>query len=450
MPDLKTPKIDILIPSRSGSKGLYRKSMVLLDFKPLIEYTLDAAVGAKHIRHVYLTTDEPDLLSKYKGYHGIRIIERPKVLSGDDVSIKDVILHALSAMDKNKPDILALLFPSAPLRTASHVDRSVEFAISLKSFDSVVSVTRTRFSPYGGLKLDGRNRAKFLLKDGPKYFRRQDQPVTYKLNGAIWIVKARDVQKLNDLLLGKDSYGFEMDEADSVNVETLYDIPFAEAMLSFRKERISWESRGGFNVQRFYMHDDAALGIRRTIFDAAAYERHFARYRFFLDHIEPSDSVLDIACGSGYGSELIAEKARLVTGVDGDAKTIEYAKRHHSRENIAFQASSAEMFCPKCRYDKIISVETIEHLTDPAAFLSRAKGWLKPKGELWLTCPLADKSVKHVDNPFHISEMTYEEINKLMKSYFRKAAFFNLSGQDIFSRDTLNNKTTYIIAKGTC
>ncbi|MBI5050404.1 MAG: methyltransferase domain-containing protein [Nitrospirae bacterium] len=442
--------IDAIITARSGSKGIYKKNTILLDSKPLIEYTLEAAFGAAFIRHVYLSTDDEALFERYKNYKEIRFIDRPKALADDQISLKDVLAHALETIRANNPDLIIILLPTSPLRTSSHIDAAVKFAQSLPSFDSIVSVSRVKIAPLGGLILDKYKRTRFLFKKAQKYYRRQDQPPVYKLAGAIWIVAPDKINKLNDFLLSGESYAFELNDSENIDIDidTPCDVAVAEAMLSFQKERVSWDARGGFNVQRFYAHDDLEMGIRRNILDAAAYERHLQRYRFFLDYIEPSDVVLDIACGSGYGSEILASKARLVYGIDMDAKTIEYARRHHLRSNIRFDVSTVESFIPKERHDKIISVETIEHLADPEGFLVQAKEWLKPDGVLWLTCPLSESDSQQIENPFHISNISYDKLSILMNRHFKEVDFFSLSEQDIFRVDTLNNRTTYIVAKG--
>jgi 2-polyprenyl-3-methyl-5-hydroxy-6-metoxy-1,4-benzoquinol methylase len=185
-----------------------------------------------------------------------------------------------------------------------------------------------------------------------------------------------------------------------------------------------------------------------NVFDAAAYQRHFGRYRYFLPHIRTSDLVLDIACGSGYGSEILASKAKFVQGVDLDPETIKYAKRHHQKRNIRFDASSAERFLPKKRFDKVISIETIEHLADPEAFLSCVAGWLRPGGEVWLTCPFSGGEEQNIESPFHISELNRERLKAAMKGAFKDVKFFDLGGRGIFTVDTLKNKVTYIVAKG--
>ncbi|MHB8131584.1 MAG: methyltransferase domain-containing protein [Mobilitalea sp.] len=446
---IKKLKIDALIPSRRDSEGLYRKSKVILGTKPLIEYTLEAAMNASSLRHIYLSTDEEDILKEYSGHKRIKTIIRPEAFAEKKVSIKDVVLHAIKEMKQDAPDILVVLLPTSPLRKQKHIDSAIRFAGSLSSFDSVVSINKIKVLPYGGIALNKNKKVQPLIEDSVNYYRRQDQPPAYTLNGSIFIINCARIDKLNDFLISDESYGFEMEEPESVDIDTPYDIAVAEAALSFRNEQIDSNFKGRFNLQRLYIYDDPQLGIHKGVFDSVVYERHFKRYKFFLQHINASDCVLDIACGSGYGTEILASKARSVHGVDTDPKTIEYARRHHGRANVTFDASSAENFTPTGRYDKIISVETIEHLADPDKFIECAKEWLNPGGELWLTCPLVQDEESSTESPFHISELTKERLNRIMKRCFKDVEIFELNDGQFFALDTLKNRVVYIVAKGT-
>lgn len=205
-------KVDALILARSGSKGLYKKSTILIGGKPLIEYTLEAACASPSIRNVYLSTDDAELIKACKGYEKVIPIRRPKSLAGDGTTIKDAVKDAIGRMGRPGPDMVAVLSPTAPFRTAKHIKDAISFAGSLKSFDSVASVTRLRTHPFGGLLLDGRKRARALAAGAFKYPNRQDQPPLYRLNRAIWLIKPGRIDRLNGLLMSGKSYGFEMDE----------------------------------------------------------------------------------------------------------------------------------------------------------------------------------------------------------------------------------------------
>jgi len=429
-------EIDAVVLAHNSTNRIYKKNSILINYKALVEYTVQAALESKSVRKTFLLTNDEYTIKKYKNNSKVNIVHMPEELTGIHVSKKKIALYLIQVI-KTKPDIFALLSSDCPLRTGAHIDDAVDFASMISSFDSVVSVTMDRNFLGRGVTLDRNKKINYS----------KAQKITCSLNNAIFIFWQQKIAKLNEFLISDKSYGFPMEEFDAFNVDTPLDVALAEALIKFKEERVSPGCRGGHNVERMYIHDDLNLGIRRNILNKASYDRHFQRYRFFLKHIESSDSVLDIACGSGYGSEILASKAKFVYGVDSDKKTIQYAKRHHLRSNAKFKAVSLESFRTKRKYDKIISIETIEHIADPDMFLKHAKKWLKPGGVLWLTCPLAKQNRKRIDNPFHINEMSYEELNKLVKSHFKNVSFFNLPKQNIFLVDTLNNKTDYVVTK---
>jgi CMP-N-acetylneuraminic acid synthetase len=167
-------KTDALVVARSGSKGIYIKNLILLRGKPLIEYTLEAAVQAYSVRNTYLATDDGEVISKYKDYGRIKIIDCPKGASDGKVSIKKIITNALKSMGKEKPEIIVLLFPTTPLRTASHIESAISFARTLPSFDSIAAVARLRGWSLGELTMDERKKVGINSGYGCKHNKDQD------------------------------------------------------------------------------------------------------------------------------------------------------------------------------------------------------------------------------------------------------------------------------------
>ncbi|PIS34962.1 MAG: hypothetical protein COT36_04810 [Parcubacteria group bacterium CG08_land_8_20_14_0_20_38_56] len=173
---------------------------------------------------------------------------------------------------------------------------------------------------------------------------------------------------------------------------------------------------------------------------------HIERYSFALDYVK-AKRILDIACGAGYGSALLAEKANQVVGLDIDKDSIDYAKSHYSRQNLKFIMGDAQNFnFPDSFFDAIVSFETIEHLSSPSKFLKELKKVLKPNGILILSSPdreitkeiLIDTSYK---SPFHLKEFTLKELTSLLSKFFKiesiygqflyKPSFFNVFSRDI-------------------
>ena len=151
--------------------------------------------------------------------------------------------------------------------------------------------------------------------------------------------------------------------------------------------------------------------------DAVVYIEHIVRYEFAARLLR-GKSVLDVACGSGYGSEVLAQAgAHSVVGVDLSPEASRYADGRYSSDSTSFLAGDAEHLPFRAAsFDVIVSFETIEHLHDPFSFLSEVKRLLKPDGLLVISSP--NKGVFIEGNPFHVHEFTYDELDVALTSRF--------------------------------
>lgn len=149
-------------------------------------------------------------------------------------------------------------------------------------------------------------------------------------------------------------------------------------------------------------------------------EDHVARYEFAKSFVQ-GKTVLDIACGTGYGTKILRDAgATVVTGVDIDAEAIRYAKQNYAAEGIAYVCeSAASISLPADHFDVIVSFETIEHLLDDdrKKYLAQLRSCLKKDGLLILstpnkliTSPWSEKPL----NPYHVLEYYKETLEEEM------------------------------------
>ena len=132
--------------------------------------------------------------------------------------------------------------------------------------------------------------------------------------------------------------------------------------------------------------------------------------------------VLDIACGEGYGANLLARIASKVIGVDLDAGTIAHAKAKYRRRNLQFvQGSCTEIPCEDHSIDLVASFETIEHISEHDDFLSEIRRVLAPGGILVISSPhkAEYQKVSEAANPFHESELDHAEFVQLITKAFK-------------------------------
>ena len=132
-----------IIPARGGSKRLPRKNVLDLCGKPLIAYTIEAALKSKYIDKVIVSSDDEEILNISSNF-GADIIKRPIDLANDTATTFDTIKHTIDNFEKC--DYIVLLQPTSPLRNEKHIDEAIEL-LKEKNADAVVSVCEMEHSP---------------------------------------------------------------------------------------------------------------------------------------------------------------------------------------------------------------------------------------------------------------------------------------------------------------
>jgi ubiquinone/menaquinone biosynthesis C-methylase UbiE len=147
------------------------------------------------------------------------------------------------------------------------------------------------------------------------------------------------------------------------------------------------------------------------------YGAHIGRYKAGMELVK-NKIVLDIACGSGYGTQLMATVAEKVYGVDVDKDTIAYAKENYGADNIIYKLGNGTAIpLNDNSVDIVVSYETIEHIDDYEGFIKEVKRVLRPNGTFLLSTP---NDIEYIeDNHFHLHEFTYDEIKNLVNKYFK-------------------------------
>jgi SAM-dependent methyltransferase len=163
----------------------------------------------------------------------------------------------------------------------------------------------------------------------------------------------------------------------------------------------------------------------RTLPDVPAenywYRRHLAVYEWIGARVI-GRRVLDMACGEGYGSEVLSRGAASVVGVDANPEAHDHALRRYTRQNLRFERGLVETFGEPGAYDAVVFLQTIEHVPDPAAVL-RHFGWLlAPGGVAYVSTPnlltLAPAGAEKSANPWHIKEYRAAEFAALCRGVF--------------------------------
>lgn len=142
---------------------------------------------------------------------------------------------------------------------------------------------------------------------------------------------------------------------------------------------------------------------------------HLERYQFAAQHAQGA-SILDMACGCGYGTFLLAQQHpdKQVTGVDLDPAAIAYAQQHYQRDNLQFICANAEQFSSKQPFDTIVSLETIEHLPCPLTLAANQVKLLSASGRLIASVPITPT----LDgNPHHLHDFSHGSFLRLFAKF---------------------------------
>jgi CMP-N-acetylneuraminic acid synthetase len=190
---MKDHKILAVIPARGGSKGIPRKNVQILLGKPLIAYSIHAALQAHTIHKTVVSTDDESIAGIARHYGAEVPFLRPPHLSTDTATSVSVLQHAvqyLSDAQENREDIIVCLQPTSPLRSAEDIDQAVSLCVRTGA-DSVVSLCPAEHHPYWMKKVVGNRVYPLMEVDDEQYPRRQDLPPVYQLNGAIYVTRKK-------------------------------------------------------------------------------------------------------------------------------------------------------------------------------------------------------------------------------------------------------------------
>jgi N-acylneuraminate cytidylyltransferase len=220
----------IIIPARGGSKGIPNKNIKLLNGKPLIQYTIEAAKKINKDIDICMTSDSDLIIDTVKNIGLAVPFKRPSHLANDNSGTYEVLLHAINYY-KNKGviyDTITLLQPTSPLRNERHIQEAL--AVYSDNLDMVVSVKETESNPYYVLFEEDKNGYLQKSKDGD-FNRRQDCPKVWEYNGAIYIINVKSLQN-KPLSKFKKIKKYIMDNKHSIDIDTEYDFNFAQFLLS--------------------------------------------------------------------------------------------------------------------------------------------------------------------------------------------------------------------------
>ena len=221
------------IPARGGSKGIPKKNIIDVAGKPLISWTIDAAVKSSYLEHIYVSTDSQDIADVAKKCGAEVPFLRPDELSTDTSTTLDAALHLINWYKHNigiKPDYILTLQPTSPLRTTYDIDTAIEIAIN-NNASAVVSVCEAKDHPYLTMRFTENGEITSFINTDKNFIRRQEMPPAYFINGAIYINKIEDLIKEKTMFPQK-TLGYIMPNERSIDIDDYWDLKMANHFLN--------------------------------------------------------------------------------------------------------------------------------------------------------------------------------------------------------------------------
>ncbi len=217
-----------IIPARGGSKGLARKNVLPLGGRPLIVWTVRAALGARFVDRVVLSSDNDEIALAAREAGCEVPFRRPASLAEDTSSTADVVLHALQELPGY--DWLVLLQPTSPLRTAEDIDSAIRLCQS-SGAPGCVSVTEALQSPYWMYRINQGMQLQPLLDGSAQYHRRQDLPPVFVLNGAVYVIRTDEFLRTRSFV-GPGTVAHVMPYRRSIDIDTASDLEAAQKLIA--------------------------------------------------------------------------------------------------------------------------------------------------------------------------------------------------------------------------
>ena len=237
-----------IIPARGGSKGIPRKNIVPLLGKPLLAYTAQAALAAKRLSRVVLSTEDEEI-AKIGRQWGLEVpFLRPRELARDDTPTLPVLQHALRWLEENEGDFfqyICILQPTHPLRRPEDIDGCIEL-MEREQADTVLTILPVphHYNPHWVYFQDTRGVLHLSTREIEPISRRQELPAAFHREGSVYVSR-RDIVMTRDTFYGNRLLGYPINPTRSINIDTPQDLERVENLLKGRTTQSpAWMSLG--------------------------------------------------------------------------------------------------------------------------------------------------------------------------------------------------------------
>lgn len=219
-----------VIPARGGSKGIPGKNIVGLGGKPLINWTIEAALKSTSISRTLVSTDSSEIATVAKASGAETPFIRPAELGADDVHAFHAVKHAVDWLQRHEnyqPDIVFMLLPTSPLRTHEDIDAATALLIE-SGAPAVIGVCAA--SVLASLRTISEGRLKNVARRPHKNYQRQEVDPLYACNGAIFAAGREELLRHGEFHIDR-AVAYVMPKTRSIDINTEDELSLAEILI---------------------------------------------------------------------------------------------------------------------------------------------------------------------------------------------------------------------------
>lgn len=226
-------KVLVIVPARSGSKGLKNKNILQIEGKPLLGWPITAALKSKYVDEVVLSTDSEEY-KKIGLDQGAKVpFLRPNEFSGDKVASIDVILHCIEWLEGQSKvfDILVLLEPTSPMTETIDIDKALEKLVSSPNSTSIVGVSKAECNhPTFAYTKDKKSLLRPFINQTGQAVRRQELGDAFYLDGSLYI-SCIEALKKERTFYTENTIGFEFPKWKAFEIDDKVDFEIVKLLM---------------------------------------------------------------------------------------------------------------------------------------------------------------------------------------------------------------------------
>jgi len=219
-----------IIPARSGSKRLPGKNLIEFGGKPLIAWSIEAALQSKYLDDIVVSSDCDNIL-EISSEFDIKTIKRPKSLATDSSSSSKVVSHVINTLKKKGQfyDFFVLLQPTSPLRGYEDIDSACNIIFE-NDASALISVYKTDSKMLKAFSENEQGFIECISNNKYPFMREQDLPKVYMSNGAIYMVEVKEFIKNNSFFTNRTA-SYIMNKEKSFDIDILSDLKAAKKFI---------------------------------------------------------------------------------------------------------------------------------------------------------------------------------------------------------------------------